>query len=244
MERSDEIAKLATALAKAQGVIEDAEKDSLNPHFQSRYASLASVRHAVRKPLSDNGIAYLQLPRANDKSIEIRTVLLHESGEFISETLEMPVGQMLPQAIGSAISYARRYGLVSILGLASDENDDGEIAHGRPGRKSESNPAAPAQARERVRPTVAGERRHLPPAISNPPSAPLEPTTPIGYVAAAKAALRTVATKEQADRWWISEQPQREAHGIAEGTPGFAALREAFRLHKRSLPREDEAALV
>src|SRR5215204_6356793 len=111
MERSDEIAKLATALAKAQGVIEDAEKDSLNPHFQSRYASLAAVRHAIRKPLSENGLAYVQLPRANGKAIEIKTVLFHESG-----------------------------GLVSVVGLASDENDDGELAQGRADPNGAANP--------------------------------------------------------------------------------------------------------
>jgi hypothetical protein len=84
MERSDEIAKLAAALAKAQGTIDDAEKDSVNPHYQSRYASLAAVRHSIKKPLSNNGLAYIQLPRANGRSIEIKTVLMHESGEFIA----------------------------------------------------------------------------------------------------------------------------------------------------------------
>ena len=128
MQRSEEIAKLATALAKAQGAIEDAEKDSLNPHFKARYADLAAVRRAVRKPLADNAISVIQLPRSNGDYVEVETILLHESGEFIGETLTVPLAVKTPQGLGSALSYARRYSLMSILGVAASDDDDAEGA--------------------------------------------------------------------------------------------------------------------
>ncbi len=234
MERSEEIAKLATALAKAQGAMEDAEKDSLNPHFQSRYASLSAVRHAIRKPLAENGLAFLQLPRANGKAVEVRTVLVHESGEFIAETLEVPVAQVTPQAIGSGLTYARRYALVSILGLASDENDDGEIAEGRPAPNGHANHRG--QGRERIRPPRPQERRLLPPRVAKPRTSEPRLNGARTYIANAKADLLKASTKQEADAWWIGERENRESHGVLEGTEAFAELREAFRAHKRSLP--------
>lgn len=128
--RFGDTAKLAAALAKAQGVIEDAVKDATNPHFKSKFADLASVRAAIRQPLSDNGIAYVQLVRSGGKAVEVETLLLHDSGQVIGDTLTIPLLQNTPQAVGSAISYGRRYSLMSIVGLAADD-DDAEAAQGR-----------------------------------------------------------------------------------------------------------------
>lgn len=131
MQMSAQIAKLATALAKAQAAIDDAAKDSTNPHFKSKYADLAAVRTAIRGPLSENGIAYTQLVSTSEDGVDITTLLIHgESGELIGDTLTMPLAQRTPQAIGSAISYGRRYSLMSIVGIAADD-DDGEAAHER-----------------------------------------------------------------------------------------------------------------
>jgi hypothetical protein len=127
MKMSDTIGELATALAKAQGQIDAAAKGSVNPHFKSRYADLNSLREAIREPLALNDLSVLQLPRMNDKEVEVETMLIHKSGEFIAETLRMPLGQFTPQAIGSALTYCRRYSLSSILNLAADD-DDGNAA--------------------------------------------------------------------------------------------------------------------
>lgn len=138
-QRFGDVAKLAAALAKAQGQIDDASKDSVNPHFKNRYADLASVRAAIRRPLSENGIAYVQLPRSTEKSVEVETILIHaESGQSIGETLRMPLQQQTPQAVGSALSYARRYALMSIVGLAADD-DDGEAASKPNGARKPAN---------------------------------------------------------------------------------------------------------
>lgn len=127
MKMSDSISQLAEALAKAQGQIDDVTKNGINPHFRSKYADLAAVRSVIREPLAVNDISVIQAPRTLDGEVEVETVLLHKSGEYISETLRLPVGKWDAHGIGSGISYARRYGLMSILALAADD-DDGNAA--------------------------------------------------------------------------------------------------------------------
>ena len=126
MKMSDEISQLATALAIAQGQIEDAAKTTKNDFYKSKYADLSSVRAAVRQPFADNGLSVVQFPRTVPGGVEVETMLLHSSGEFMAETLFMPVKHE-PHPIGSGISYARRYALMSIANLAADD-DDGNAA--------------------------------------------------------------------------------------------------------------------
>lgn len=128
--RSEDIAELATALAVAQGAIEGAAKDSSNPFFKSSYADLASVWDAIRCPLSANGLSIVQMPSAEGAKVTITTLLLHKSGQWISSDLTLTAKEDAPQAIGSAITYARRYALQSVAGVAP-EDDDGERAQGR-----------------------------------------------------------------------------------------------------------------
>lgn len=127
MRMSDNIAQIAEALAKAQGQIDDASKGSKNPYFNSKYADLAAVRSAIREPLAVNDIALIQLPRTLNGEVEVETMLMHKSGEYIAETLRLPVGKWDAHGIGSAITYARRYGIMAILGIAA-EDDDGNAA--------------------------------------------------------------------------------------------------------------------
>lgn len=134
MKMSDSISQLAEALAKAQGQIDDVTKNGVNPHFRSKYADLAAVRSVIREPLAVNDISVIQAPRTLDGEVEVETVLLHKSGEYISETLRLPVGKWDAHGIGSGISYARRYGLMSILALAADD-DDGNGAVEKPPSK-------------------------------------------------------------------------------------------------------------
>ena len=126
MKMSETIDQLATALSIAQGQIEDATKSSKNDFYKSKYADLASVRAAVRQPFADNGLSVVQFPRTVPGGVEVETMLLHSSGEFMAETLFMPVKHE-PHPIGSGISYARRYALMSIANLAADD-DDGNAA--------------------------------------------------------------------------------------------------------------------
>lgn len=124
--------KLATALAKAQGEMEGASKDRKNPAFNSKYADLSSVWDAVREPLSKHGLSVVQLPcPAPVGEVGLVTTLLHESGESISQVFYMPVKDAKnAQAVGSALTYARRYALMAVCGIAP-EDDDGNVAAGK-----------------------------------------------------------------------------------------------------------------
>jgi len=131
MTTSDTINELAAALAKAQGKIKGATKDADNPFFKSKYADLASVWDACRAELAANGLSVVQAPRASVYEggwvIEVETRLLHGSGQWMSESLSLPVGKPDAQGVGSAITYARRYALASFVGVAP-EDDDGNAA--------------------------------------------------------------------------------------------------------------------
>jgi len=131
MYKSDTTGELAKALAIAQGKIEGAKKDSENPFFKSSYADLASIWEACRKPLSDNGLSVVQTTSNNeDYSIVVETTLLHSSGEWITGELGLKAVKEDPQGLGSAITYARRYALAAMVGVAPDD-DDGESATDR-----------------------------------------------------------------------------------------------------------------
>lgn len=127
MERSEILTDLTTALAKAQGEIKSAAKDSTNPHFRSKYADLAAVVDAYREPFARHGLALTQHPSVTEAGVAVTSMLTHASGQWISSTLTMPLAQATPQAVGSAITYARRYSAMAIAGIAS-EDDDAEAA--------------------------------------------------------------------------------------------------------------------
>jgi ERF superfamily len=127
MNQSTTIGKLAEALSKAQGQIEGARKDSKNPFFKSSYADLESVWTACRKHLSENGLAVIQTTEGTPESICLVTTLVHTSGEWMRGVLPICPIKHDPQSIGSALTYARRYSLASIVGVCQTD-DDGEAA--------------------------------------------------------------------------------------------------------------------
>lgn len=129
-DRSPTLGALFAAVAKAQGEIEGAKKDSTNPHFKSQYADLASARDAVQEPLSKNGLALIQWPRTVDAGVEIETWLGHSSGEFMSGTLWMPCSKMDAHGVGSAITYGRRYALMAVTGVAPVDDDGNGATEG------------------------------------------------------------------------------------------------------------------
>jgi hypothetical protein len=131
MKTSETIAKIAPALLKAQKSITFASKDSLNPHFKSKYADLGSVIEAVKPALNDSGIAFVQTTGTSDPGIlAMTTRLLHESGEWMEDTATCPLPKNDPQGYGSACTYLRRYSLAAIVGLYQDD-DDGNGASGK-----------------------------------------------------------------------------------------------------------------
>jgi hypothetical protein len=153
MEHSEKIDALAAALAKAQGKITGAKKDSENPFFTSKYADLASCWDACRDAIAENGLAVVQTtkrgnpvtikwdttnPTSGDvtsysvdtEELVVTTTLLHESGQWLASDLPMIPRDASPQGMGSALTYGRRYGLTAMLGIAQVD-DDGNAASGR-----------------------------------------------------------------------------------------------------------------
>jgi hypothetical protein len=129
--QSANITKFAAAFVKAQAEIKGAVKDATNPHFKNKYADLSSVMDACKGSLNKHGIAIIQLPERCDAGrVALTTKLLHESGEWIASTGEIPVDRNGPQAYGSALTYARRYFLSAMVGVCA-EDDDGNGADDR-----------------------------------------------------------------------------------------------------------------
>lgn len=130
MNKSENIQELCAALVKFQSEVKAVKKDAENPYFKSKYADLSSIWDAVRKPLSANGLAVIQTNQGDleGKTIILDTVLLHSSGQWISGTMTMTPTKTDPQGLGSAQTYARRYGLSAILGIATEDDDDGNAA--------------------------------------------------------------------------------------------------------------------
>lgn len=124
-------AKLAAALVKAQQAFGPALKDKTNPAFRSKYADLGACIEAVVDALNANGIALLQRTHPAESGVTVETVLLHDSGESWSGgTLHVPALKQDPQGYGSALTYARRYSLMTTCGIAP-EDDDGNAASRR-----------------------------------------------------------------------------------------------------------------
>jgi hypothetical protein len=146
MNKSESIKNIAGALVKFQASVSKVAKEANNPFFKSKYASLANILDTIQKPLSECGLAISQFPDGN----ALTTIILHaDSGEWMESSYVMPVAkQNDPQAMGSAMTYARRYALGSILNLNIDDDDDGEKAMGRQiPKKDELTPKHPSWAK-------------------------------------------------------------------------------------------------
>jgi len=137
MNASEAINELATALAKAQASMGPAIKGAKNPHFRSSYADLSSVVEAIREPFTSNGLAWVQAPSldADTGLVTVTTRIVHSSGQWVEASVSAMPGRggkadLSPQAVGSAVTYLRRYGLQAMAGVPSAD-DDGEAAMGR-----------------------------------------------------------------------------------------------------------------
>lgn len=159
--QSETIGALAAALAKAQGSIKAAQKDSAvkTNSYSYSYATLAQLWESARDALSANGLAVTQTTdMGGNGDIILVTTLLHASGEWVGGVYPVRAKDSLPQSLGSAMTYARRYALSAMLGLTSDDDDDGNAASGN----------VPAKAPARTQ--NGGTRPPAPPAPKPTPS--------------------------------------------------------------------------
>lgn len=186
------IGAIAAALARAQGQMTGAKKDTANPFFGSVYADLASVWDACRAALSANELAVVQLPEASSAVVTVTTVLVHSSGEWFRSVVKVPVTgtskkdregsdlarppPITAQSVGSAITYARRYALSAMVGVAPDDDDDGNKASGRegngfPSRRQEPAPYSPPPTGKRtadVKAHLAARTQKAPEVVTSP----------------------------------------------------------------------------
>ena len=129
MNKSESIQNLSAALSKAQAEMPAIKFDSKNPFLKNDYASLGAIIAGARPVIAKHGLSVSQLTFGEDGVAGVETVLMHTSGEWISSSISMPVGEekgkSSAQVAGSIVTYLRRYSLASILGIYSDEDGDG-----------------------------------------------------------------------------------------------------------------------
>lgn len=144
MHKSEAIDKLAAALSKFQSAVSPIPKSGKNPHFGNTFSTLEDIDSATREGLAQNGLSVSQLVSRVETIPILVTILMHSSGQWISGEQILNPTKNDPQAMGSAISYAKRYGKLAILGLSSDEDDDGNKASGRTTTQPAARPAEAA----------------------------------------------------------------------------------------------------
>jgi hypothetical protein len=174
MNRSETITKLALALAKAQKNIGAASKGAANPFFRSKYADLGAVMEACKEALNNEGITILQPVTTTEGKHAVETVLLHESGEFISSTMALELTKTNMQDLGSAISYARRYSLQSLVFIPA-EDDDGEKTMARTTPTAKVNTPTTAQV---TKPVEAPKPSEVPKAANGAAKPTFKKTAP------------------------------------------------------------------
>jgi hypothetical protein len=164
MNKSESIENLAKALSKFQAEVKNPANTANNPFFKSKYAPLNEILNDVRPLLSKYGLSVLQVPGGDGQDVVITTLLLHDSGEWIETyPLNMKPAKNDPQGIGSCITYGRRYSLAAVLGISSEDDDDGNVAsHGKsePDKKDKPKaapPPKPAPKKDETAPNPDGK---------------------------------------------------------------------------------------
>jgi len=139
MEKSESIIEIAKALIGFHKEVGKLKKIATNPFFKSSYAPISEILEALNEPLTNNGLTFVQFP---DGENNLDSLIMHESGEWISGSYYMKPVKEDPQAFGSVITYQRRYALCAIFGLG-DEDDDankGTVAKKEPTKKADDKP--------------------------------------------------------------------------------------------------------
>jgi hypothetical protein len=204
------IGALGAAMAKAQLELKNPPKDSVNPHYKSRYADLATVRDVVVPVLAKHGLAVMQLPSEFGGAVALTTLLTHTSGEWVESTVCLRSPKSDPQGVGSALTYLRRYSLQALAGVAAEDDDDGHAAGQRPA----------AVTREPQQP--------------QPPQVRYADRDNPGLRAKLAQSLAQTTLEARVKQWWVGEvQPAIEAGQLSRADVDF--LTGAGRDHKKSL---------
>lgn len=165
MKMSENISELAKALSLAQGEMEGASKNAQNPHLKNKYADISAVWEVVRTVLPRHGLAVSQVmcDDTTEGNVCVESILMHTSGQWIASRCTLPAPKRDPQGYGSAITYARRYSLSALVGVVSEEDDDGEAATRGRGQQS---PHTQSQRQNKQPQATQPQRQHpAPPEI-------------------------------------------------------------------------------
>jgi hypothetical protein len=131
LRRSSAIGQIAKAMAAARKKFKPVKKDSVNPHYKSKYADISALIDATYEALSDNDLVVIQSPSSNEHGATVTTMIAHGSGEWFENDLTLPAGtaqRFDSQTAGSAITYGRRYSYQAMLNIAGEDDDDGNAA--------------------------------------------------------------------------------------------------------------------
>lgn len=162
MQKSESIKNIAKALAQFQADVKNPANTEMNPFFSSKYAPLNDILNLVRPLLSKHGLSVLQSPSGDGQNITVTTLITHESGEWIeSDPLTLKADKATAQGAGSAITYARRYALSAMLGISSEDDDDGNGASQRTGGKSNPQPRKEEMATGNQRKAIYAKANNL-----------------------------------------------------------------------------------
>lgn len=145
VNQSKQVDSIYKAIVKFQGIPKDIKKTVENSYFKNKYAPLSEILNAIREPLLECGLAIMQFPLDNDYLL---TRVIHESGESIESKYQMIPSDRKPQSKGSCLTYQKRYAINAILGLDSDEDDDGNEASKPSESKGEEKPWLNADTKE------------------------------------------------------------------------------------------------
>jgi hypothetical protein len=202
MKTSELTDKLATAFAAAQAELKNAAFDKVNPHFKAKYATLAGVRDTVTPILSKHLLSITQGTEFLDGGhFVLTTRLMHSSGQWIESVYPFAIDK--PQVMGSAMTYARRYSLAAICGIASEEDDDGN--EGQNGSK---------------------------PAPMQKPAAKPAPTIDYNKISAGIKAIQDTGTDEDLTAWYRGHVKTIEAFPpdlVTDIMNEFSAARKAIK---------------
>src|SRR5690606_21425907 len=212
IEWSDARDQLIAALVELQRKVEAPRKTGYNSHRQYRYSTLADILDACRPALAEAGLAILQTPIWGPRGLELVTTLAHTSGQWVR--CRMPVLSVSdPQAMGSALTYSRKYSILTIVGLAPDDDDDGEGAMPRP----QPTPARAPQTRA-ARPQAAGRAPPQPTTAAQAQAAPT--AAPEVDVAAWTRRIHAARTRDD-----LAALTREMASAIPEAHPARDQLR-------------------
>lgn len=156
ISRSESIVELSKAFALFQAEVINPLNSTVNSFFKNKYATLADVLNEVRPALAKHGLSVLQMPSGNDGLVQLTTLIMHTSGEWIeTEPMIMRPEKGTPQGIGSCLTYLRRYSLSSILGVASEDDDDGNEASKPDDKPKAKSPSKKAPVKNELKELIA-----------------------------------------------------------------------------------------